>query len=203
MSQAMTANQSISSADVVKAKRELDRMRGSLRSWLKFRTLNDSVAAGKAPSKLPVKVAREVVLAERDWATEQKLANQLHALLSELHPDAQLPNPSVQQNPAAAVQLAAIAIKGPTALAAPQATGIFWMWPVLIVGGLLLAVTTAIRSMADVAKEKERYACIRAGACTDYGFWLKVGGVAAAAWFAWTQTGLGDSVKSYLRKGSR
>lgn len=202
MSQAM-ATQSISSADVVKAKRELDRMRGSLRSWLKFRTLNDAVAAGKAPSKLPVKVAQQVVMSERDWGTEQKLANQLHALLSELHPDAQLPNPSVQQNPQAAVQLAVIAIKGPTALAAPQATGIVWMWPVLIVGGLLLAVTTAIRSMADVAKEKERYACIRAGACTDYGFWLKVGGVAAAAWFAWTQTGLGDSVKSYLRKGSR
>lgn len=202
----MTAmsNQSISKDDVVKARRELDRMLGSLKGWLRYRTLNDQVAAGKAPSKLPAKVAAQAVSAERDWTTEQKLANQLYLLLGELHPDAKLPNPSVAQNPDAAVQLALIAIKGPTALAAPAATGIVWMWPVLIVGGLLLAVTTAIRSMADVAKEKERLACVRAGACTDYGFWLKAGGLVMLGWFAWTQTGLRETVKTSLaRKGSR
>lgn len=198
----------IAKSDVMKARAELDRMRRSLASWLKFRTMNDAVMAGTLASRrLPGTAARKLVaanLGERAQ-TEQTLADQLHALLSELHPDAAIPNPNVAQNPNAAVDLAKLVIAGPASLpmARPQPQGFIWMWPVLIVGGLLLAVTTAIRSMADVAKEKERLACIRAGACTDYGFWLKLGGVAMAGWFAWTQTGLGPAVKGAISKRVR
>lgn len=191
----------ITKSDVAKAKAELGKMRGSLAAWLRYRKMNDEVAMGKRPSKLPANAALAWMSQERDWAAEQKLAIQLHTLLSELSPDAALPSPDVQANPQAAVQLATIAINGPTALARPEAQGFLFMWPVIIVGGLLLAVTTAIKSQADVAKEKEHYACIRAGACTDYGFWLKVGGVAAAGWFVWTQTGVGAKVKALGRGG--
>jgi hypothetical protein len=71
---------------------------------------------------------------------------------------------------------------------------------VLIVGGLLLAVTTAVKTAADVAKEREHYACIQAGACTDYGFWLKWAGIGTLAYFAWNDMGVGDMVKGLLKK---
>ena len=200
-------SQTVSRSDVMKARQELDRMRGALVSWLKYRLRNDAVMAGTVRSnRLPAAAAKQLIQSDLgDRAqTEQRLANQLAILLAELHPDAQLPNPDLSQNPNAAVELAKLAIAGPAALTLrqPQPQGFVWMWPVLIVGGLLLAVTTAIRSMADVAKEKERLACIRAGACTDYGFWLKTGGLLMAGWFAWTQTGLGDAVKGAIRKRS-
>jgi hypothetical protein len=111
----------------------------------------------------------------------------------------------VQSNPQAAVQLAQIAITGkaPTTTSSPTASGgtMPWLWPVVIVGGLLLAVTTAISSYADVAKTQEQYACIQAGACTDYGFWLKAGGIAMLGWFLWTQTSLKDTVRSLGKRG--
>ena len=188
----------VSKADVQQAKIELDRMKRSLQSWLKYRQLNDAVVAGTAPTKKPRAYAREVVIQSRDLLSEQRLAKQLYVLLAESFPDAQLPDPNVIANPQAAVQLAQIAIHGP-ALSSPQTQGAWYLsWPILVVGGLLLAVTTAIRSAADVSKEKERIACIQAGACTDSGFFLKIGGIAALAWVAW-QMGLGERVKKVLR----
>jgi hypothetical protein len=133
---------------------------------------------------------------------EQDLADQLYALLSELMPDAQLPNANLQSNPQGAVQLAQVAITGQASMqtSAPTATSGThpWLWPVLIVGGLLLTITTAIQSSADVASQKEQDACIEAGACTDYGFWLKAGGIVMLAWFAWRELGLGDAVKGAI-----
>ncbi len=64
-------------------------------------------------------------------------------------------------------------------------------------------VTTAIKTAADVAKDSEEKACIMAGACTDYGFWLKAGGVTALAWFAWRELGLGDTIKSLIKSKRR
>lgn len=195
----MDAQQTISTSEVVKARAQLDRMRRSLASWLEYRTRNDRVAAGQLPSRLPRPLAQKVMIQERDWDTEQKLASQLHVLLREVSPDAQLPTPNVTTNPNSAVELARIAIYGPgPEVAAPQAQGMVWLWPVLIVGGLLLAVTTAITSMADVAKEKERLKCVQAGACTDYGFWLKVGGVALVGWVVWEQLGLKESARALI-----
>lgn len=188
----------VSKTDVHKARVELDRMRGALRGWLKYRTLNDAVAQGVVETTKPREYARTVISQSRDWEAEGKLAKQLYVLLSETMPGVQLPDANVQTNPQAAVQLAKIALDGPPTTS-PAAQGAWYMsWPVLIVGGLLLAVTTVVRTMADVAKEKERLACVRAGACTDYGFWLKAGGIAALLWVAW-QAGLGERVRKAMK----
>jgi hypothetical protein len=187
----------VSTNDVKQAKLELDRMKRSLKGWLKYRTLNDAVMAGTAPTKKPRTYATTVIAQSRDVVAEQRLATQLAVLLAESFPDATLPDSSVATNPQAAVQLAQIAINGPGA-SSPQAQGYVWLWPVLIVGGLLLAVTTAIKSAADVAQQKEQDACIEAGACTDYGFWLKAGGIAALAWVAW-EMGVGEKIKGALK----
>jgi hypothetical protein len=188
----------VSKEEVMKAQAHLNRMRRSLVAWLKYRRWNDDIATGKRQTTKPRALALQIVKQQRDWATEQKLADQLHVLLSEVMPDAPLPEPDVTANPNAAVILAQIAITGrlPATVASPEPTGAnpAWLWPVLIVGGLLLAVTTAIGSIADVAKSKEEYACIQAGACTDYGFWLKIGGVAMIGWLLWTQTSLKDTI---------
>jgi hypothetical protein len=189
----------ISTSDVAKAHAQLESMRRSLSSWLKYRTLNDQVAAGQIASKMPTGYAQQVMIDDRDWALEQRLANQLTVLLGEIMPDAQLPNPTISVNPNAAVDLARLAIAGSSSnVNAPGAQGMAWLLPVLIAGGLLLAFTTAVKTMADVAKEKERLKCVQAGACTDYGFWLKAGGIAALVYVAWNHLGVGETVKSYM-----
>jgi hypothetical protein len=68
----------------------------------------------------------------------------------------------------------------------------------MIVGGLLLAITVTVSSIANVAKHKEEIACRQAGACTDYGFWLKAGGIGMLVYLAW-QMGLGERVKKVLK----
>ncbi len=198
----------ITQTKIAAAQAELDLMRGTLARWLKYRSLNDQVLSGAlVPTKLPPAAARQLIVSTRSRAHEQQLANQLHALLERVLPNAPLPNPNVAQNPAAAAQLAAIAITGqaPVMQANPAAMGGFWgssyMWPVLIVGGVLIAVVTAIRSAAEVAMDAEEKACIQSGACTDYGFWLKVGGMVAIGWFAWEKLGVGTWAKRQLKGG--
>jgi hypothetical protein len=198
----------ITTSAVSRASTELEKMKGSLKGWLKYRQLNDDVLAGRAKTKIPPGLAQRIVAQSRDVAAEQDLANKLHALLSELLPGANLPDPDLGSNRNVAVQLAQIALAGGQAQSQSSMAGILsassashpWLWPVLIVGGLLLAVTTAVKTAADVAKERERYACIQAGACTDYGFWLKAGGVTVLAWFAWTQLGVGDAVRGLMKR---
>jgi hypothetical protein len=188
----------VSTSDVMKARAQLDAMRRSLANWLKYRNLNNLVASGARPSKLPLALAKRVMVDERDWDTEQRLADQLTVLLHEVMPDAALPNQNVRVNPDAAVMLAQIAISGTAPnLAQPEAQGLPWI-PILIAGGLLLAFTTAVKTMADVAKEKERLKCVQSGACTDYGFWLKAGGIAALVYVAWNHLGVAETVKSYM-----
>jgi hypothetical protein len=199
-------SQGITTNAVRAAAVELDKMRGSLKRWLKYRDLNDRVVAGAAPTKLPPGIAKQMIARSRDLGVEQDLANKLHALLSELYPGTRLPSPDVAGNPTAAVELARIALAPAAPAQGAQAVGGVmashpWLLPVLIVGGLLIGVTTAIKSAADVAMEREKYACIQAGACTDYGFWLKAGGITVLAWFAWKELGLGDFVKGALKKG--
>jgi hypothetical protein len=205
----------ISKAQVATAAQELAAMRRSLAEWLKYRTLNDQVLAGRPRQtlKVPLGYAQRVIAGSRDLAVEQDLATKLAALLGEVMPDTDLPISDLRQNPNAAVELANLALVGasprPSALrqaGGGMALGAFpgathpWLWPVLIVGGLLLAITTAIKTAADVAKEKERLACIQAGACTDFGFFLKVGGIAMIAYVAWNQFGVGEIVKGFVKK---
>lgn len=194
----------ISTTDVQKAALELRRMRRSLQGWLKVRALNDRVMAGTITQiRTPLPYAQRVIAARRDMGAEQDLATKLSALLGEILPDAMLPNADLTQNPNGAVQLAQIAITGqvPVQALGPQPTAGLahpWLWPALIVGAVLLTVTTAIKTAADVAKDQEEKACIEAGACTDYGFWLKAGGVVALVWFAWRELGVGHQVKQYV-----
>ncbi len=196
----MTA-MTISSSDVAKARAQLADMRRSLEAWLKYRTLNDGAASGTVPSRMPPAQAKVALIDQRDWALEQRMADQLTVLLQEIDPNALLPTPTVNVNPNAAVQLATLAIAAvngqPLPSAQPVAQG-GWIMPVVVAGGLLLALTTVVKTVADVAKEKERLKCVEAGACTDYGFWLKAGGVAALVYVLWNQFELGAVVKSYL-----
>ena len=181
----------ISTTDVRKASMELAGMRRSLRRWLKYRAINDKAGAPN-----------------RNWSTEQALADKLSALLGTMFPSAALPSSDIQANPQAAVQLAVMAINGrvptppPSSATALSGVGTThpWLWPVLIVGGLLIAVTTAIKSAADLAAQQEHDQCVQSGACTDYGFWLKWGGIAMLAYVAWNQLGVGDSVKRFIAK---
>lgn len=184
---------SITRNDVAKSRTELDRMKRSLRGWLKYRSLNDRVARGEVVTKRPVNPVRDV-------ESEKRLAAQLHALLSEVSPDVQLPDPGV---PGSAVELAKIVLTdGKTAAAGQQAIAGLqpWVLPVVIASALLLGVTTAIKSSADVAMEKERYECIKSGACTDYGFWLKAGAALGIGWLLWKELGVGNAVRGYIKK---
>lgn len=197
----------ISTQEVQQAARELARMRGSLAAWLKVRALNDRVLAGTAPVRRPLGYAQRVIAGARDPELEQDLATKIHALLGVVMKGQPLPNPDVAENPRAAVQLAQIALLGGASVSAPTATGGLlgghpYLWPALIVAGVLLVVTTAIKTAADVAKDREEKACIEAGACTDYGFWLKAGGIAMAAWVAWTQMGGREAFHSMTRRRS-
>jgi hypothetical protein len=195
-------------SDVSEAAAELAKMRRSLAAWLRFRTTNDKVLAGTHRTRVPLAFAQRTILGHRDLAVEQDLADKLSALLGELMPSAQLPNPDLSRNPNAAVQLATIALAGASPMAPASSSSLGglgagsppWLWPVLIVGGLLLAITTAIKTAADVAKDQEEKACIQSGACTDFGFWLKIGGVAMLAYVAWN-SGLGGVVKRRLGGG--
>jgi hypothetical protein len=199
----------ITTAEVQKAQVELDKMRRSLTSWLKYRSINDQVLAGTLQTRKPTAYAQQVVVGARSPAIEQDLANKLSALLSVVMQGQTLPEADLSLNPQGAVQLAQLAIYGSTAaVSGPTATGgMFaggtpWLsWPVLIVGGLLLVITTAIGTAADVAKDREEKACIEAGACTDYGFWLKVGGLTFLAWFFWREAGGKELVHSWTKKG--
>jgi hypothetical protein len=188
----------ITTREVQTAAGELAKMRGSLAAWLKFRTLNDRVLAGTTSVTKPLPYAQRVVASSRDLNVEQDLATKLHALLEVVMKGQSLPEADLRSNPQAAVQLAQMALTGGPTVSSPQATGSLagmpWLWPVLIVGGVLLTVTTAIKSSADVAKDAEEKACIMAGACTDYGFWFKAGGILAIAWFAWKEMGLREFV---------
>lgn len=195
----MTA--AITVPDVQVAAAELARMRRSLAAWLKFRALGDRVLAGTVVPRKPILYAQRVIASSRAEGFEQDLATKLSALLGALMPGQRLPQADLSVNPMGAVQLAQIALQGGAVARSPSATGNLgaaahpWLWPVAIVGGLLLVVTTAIKTSADLAAQKEQNACIEAGACTDYGFWLKAGGVLFLAWFAWEKMGVSDLVK--------
>lgn len=196
----------ISKTQVQTAAQELAAMRRSIAGWLKYRTLNDRVLAGKANTKYPLAFAQRVIASSRDMAIEQDLATKLSVLLAEVMPEAKLPGADLRDNPNAAVELANIALVGASPQGVKQGVGGLgvpahpWLWPVLIVAGLLLAITTAIKTAADLAEEKERLACIQAGACTDFGFFLKAGGILMIAYVAWNQLGVGDLVKGLIKK---
>lgn len=180
------------------AELELKRMIGSLRGWLKYRSINNEVAAGKRKARIPPGLAKKMLAKNRDWALEQDIANQLYLLLSEIYDPQQLPQPDVAKDPDAAVKLATIVISGKLpnpATPTPQGIAPLIIIPLVIGGVVLLGFTSYIKTKADEAKERERIQCIRDGACTDYGFWLKAGAVVFLGWFAWEKMNLKSKIK--------
>lgn len=178
------------------------KMKRSLKGWLEFRKRNDEIAAGTRKSDTPAYLAAASLARDRDWAGEQKLAEDLRMLLSRIYPDATLPAADVRADSNAAVRLAGIALAGaaPARVNAPQATGIL---PILIltVGAVVLfTMTSSISNRAEVQKEKERLKCIQSGGCTDYGFWLKTAAVVTIGWFLWDKVGVGEKVRGALYK---
>jgi len=187
----------VTPGEKAKAEAEIKRMQNSLKAWLKYRKINNEVAEGKRSAKIPPGIYKKILSSRRDWALEQRMALELHALLSEVFDAAQLPDPDMSKNPEAAVELAKIAIAGklPSEAQSAEAQGIIWLWPAVVVVGLvLMTIMSKIRNDADVAKEKEHIECIKSGACTDYGFWLKIGGIALVGWIVWDKMGLREKI---------
>jgi hypothetical protein len=202
----------VTPATSARAKAELARMKRSLRAWLRYRRINDAVATGhggmvpdailKRPGKPVAAAAVAARLSSTRALEEAPLAANLYRLLSEVFDPSSLPSPS---SPNAAVQLAEIAIAGklPGEAGAPSPTGFIWLWPaVIVVGAIALVITTKIRSDADEAAEREKYECIKAGKCTDSGFWLKIGAIALGGWILWDKVGLGERVTGALKRRS-
>lgn len=192
-----------------KAEAALKQMQRSLKKWLKKRKHMDEYVAGKikAPAlfrrakPLPPAVVGATLRAER-YADEQDLAETLYGLLIECGLDASaLPAPNVEADPNAAVKLATVAITGktPSEVQSPQAQGIVWFVLAIPVAGVVLVASQFIKSKADVALKKEEMRCVESGACTDSGFWLKVGAISLTAWLAWDKFGLREAIEK--RKG--
>lgn len=183
------------------ARRELAKMRASLKSWRRIRKVNDEIATGKRPRKSKSSIPR-------NWTLEQQLATSLYGLLSQIYDPQLLPDPDIVKNPGAAMQLANIAIDGklPTEAGAPSAQGIV---PLLIgtVGVVvLLGYIFTVKSKADAAKEEERLRCIREGdlaakiACSEPSSLLVYAGLGYAAYWTWTKGGLGRKVSDTIGK---
>lgn len=195
-------------ADQARADAAIKSMRGALKGWLKYRDIMDAYVAGKrkAPAfwrnpgakPLPPAVVAQTLRRER-YPGEQDLAETLYGLLVEagVNPAA-IPAPNVAADPDAAAKLARIAIAGGTESEA--ALGIAWFVLLIPVAGVVLVLSQMIKSKADVEKEKERLRCIESGACTDSGFWLKVGAIAVTAWLAWDKFGLREAVEKRKKR---
>ena len=175
-------------------KNAIKAMQRTLKRWLRFRKANDDAALGHKKAKVPMGVAAQRVTSMRDWALEKNIAKNLYAMLSEFMDPSALPDP---RQPGAAVKLAEIVVAGKLPEdVGPQATGLIWLWPVAIIAGSgAYAYSMKVQSDAEAAMHKEEIECRELGACTDYGFWLKLASVAFLGWFAWEKLGVKQKVK--------
>lgn len=192
------------------AEAALKQMQRSLKGWLGYRRKMDAYVAGKVQPPVLFRRAKPlppstvaVTLRNDRYAGERDLADTLYSLLVETGcPTSILPSPDVAKDPDAAVKLAQIAIAGkcPQDVASPQSTGIVWFVLAIPIAGVVLVISQFIKSKADVEKERERLRCIQAGACTDAGFWLKIGAVAVTAWLAWDKFGLREAIEKRKKR---
>lgn len=197
-------------SDKQRAEAALRQMQRSLRGWLTYRRRMDNYVAGRVTPPMlfrrakPLPPSAVAATLRRDrYRGEQDLADTLHALLVETGcPAAALPASNVASDPDAAVKLAEIALAGkcPSEATVMQATGIVWFALAIPIAGVVLVISQMIKSKADVEKERERLRCIEAGACTDSGFWLKVGAIAVTGWLAWDKFGLREAVEKRTKK---
>jgi hypothetical protein len=181
----------VKSAEKSKAEKRIKSMRRSLKGWLKARIRNDEAAMGKVKAKVPPEVLAKTLPLARDWAGEQRIAVELHALLSEFMDASRLPDPDIAKDPNSAVKLAQIAINGklPVEASRPTPQGAFpvvFIWPVVIIVGMVaFTIMSKISSDADVQKHKEEQISLRSGAITDSGFWLKMASISVIGLIVW------------------
>lgn len=167
-----------------KAASELQKMKASLGRWLSYRARTDRTTPASARPALRLARLKD----------EQTLATTLGKLLTEAGFEG-LPT-SVVEDPDAATRLAGMVLRDE--VGTPQSQG-FWML-LIPVAGVVFLISYWIRSQADLAAEKERIRCIESGACTDSGFWLKVGGVSIVAWLVWEKFGGKEAIGKFKRK---
>lgn len=164
---------------------ELNKMKRSLKQWLKFRDMNS--AAGLTPAEA----------AERTQI-ERTLSAKMQALLFEVYG-------SNVRLPSDAPSLAKLIISGTAPQpSGPQAQGIMPL--LIVVGAVALVLMAAVNSYADYAKEKERYECIAkygAWQCDTSGQLMKWGVIVGIGYLAWTKLGLGGLVMRLARKRKR
>lgn len=176
----------------LQAKRELDKMQRSLSDWLKYRAMVNAVVAGKLPTAYQPAVIAQIVEAYRDVTTEQRLANELRAFLSTLHDQQDFSRLNAEE-------LARVAVTGQVPASGPSAQGLVPLVWLIMVGGVVVTLATAVTSYADVLKERDRLALCKAGikdACgTPWLHWLAAGGV---VYFLWRETALLDGVKAWV-----
>lgn len=163
-----------------KAASELQKMKASLGRWLSYRARTD---ANTPPAK-------KAALRFSRLKDEQRLAQNLAKLLTE----AGFQN--LPTDAGAAPGLAEMVLRDE--VGSPQSQG-FWMLLIPVAGAVFL-ISYWIRSQADLAAEKERIRCIESGACTDSGFWMKVGGISLLAYLAWDKFGGKEAVGKFKRK---
>jgi hypothetical protein len=179
--------------DPARAKAELSAMKSSLKKWLSWRKKSDSVAEGK----IKPKKGRAIGHLKQKWRAErlcgeQAMADKLYHLLSQVFDPAALPEADVAKDPDAAVKLAVIAVSGklPTEATQPEEQGFIWMWPLVLVLGVVgFVLTSKIRAEAEIEMEKERTRCIQeAGwfACDELAL-VKVGAIGIGAFFIYSK----------------
>jgi len=165
-----------------KAKRELASMRRSIKGWLKFRDKNDAI--GLTSGEQTERVGMEA-----------PLVTKMQELLTAVYGAVALPSD--------ARKLARMILSGTAP--GPQAAGIL---PFLLIGGLVLVfvLSSAIKNLADVQKEQQRYDCIKkAGAfqCDTTGTLLKYGVLFGIGYIIWTKTDLQKHLKGIFGKTGR
>ena len=180
-----------------KSRQALNNMRGELKSWLRFRRMNDDVATGKAKGKISRGRAAQRLPAIRDWDREQVLANDLYTLLAEVMDPRELPDPS---KTGSAVVLAEIVVAGKLPdETSPSDIGIIWLWPAVVIFGVgAMVIMYKIKSDAEVLMQKEKMECIKTSgwlACAEAIDFIKIAAVGGAIWFAWEKLGVKKKFK--------
>lgn len=150
---------------LAQAARELARMRASLTAWLRYRMQVDAVAAKPGPGQASAQ-AQQQSRAQHDAI----LAGKIRTLLAELVPAATLPTAGYDQ----VLPLAKVAL-----------TGDVIGWPTTVASNLLAVVVQSVTQSADRARELEHAACVRAGACPDYGFWVRAAALVGLGYLAY------------------
>jgi hypothetical protein len=194
----------MTASETAKAKARINKMRASLKDWLRYRTVLTDLAQGKRKGKVPAQVVAKWLEQEHDWAGEKRLAIRLHAMLSEAMDSSLLPDPSKDRE--AAVKLARIAISGklPGEASSPSPTGVVWFIPAAVVIAMVMyGYSAKVEAEADVQKERLKYECIKnAGwmACSGPGALVAAAAFAGLAWLAWDKFGLREAAGKLRKK---